>query len=456
MRVLQSKIDYLGHVIGKEGIRPDPKKTNVIMEMDKPTDVSDLRSFLGIANYYRKFIPGYTEIAHPPFKLLEKDSEFAWDDTVHTPAMDKLKEHLTSEPLSIYPDFDKPFWLYTDASNYGVGAVLSQKIDGEERPIAYYSKSPNKHEKNYATTAKERLAVVRALVYFRPYIASSKIYVVTDHTALEWLLTTKHVRSKFARWIFMIQEYDYEILSRPGKIHGNADALSRRPVIEECDEVNRIAVRHDKKEQLSSFAKMQRRDPYCNKIIKYLQTGTIDGNEHVEKTIISISRFMWIDEEGQLVHIWLPQVPRVTKHVEQLVVPLRKIGDVLRRFHDDEGHVGFDNGALEHRRVIVVQEVAVVGVGEHHGVANVPGAVQGGDLLVELDDVAGSGRRVGREVVVDAAEVRAHAGAVGGAHLALRRAGGVEGIDVDVAVHEVLAGARRCVGHRGRGVEEHE
>ncbi|GBM83231.1 Retrovirus-related Pol polyprotein from transposon 297 [Araneus ventricosus] len=145
-----------------------------------------------------------------------------------------LKQALTSSPILTYPRTDKDFILDTDASNEGIGAVLSQNIGNEERVIAYFSKSLGKPERNYCVTRKELLAIVKSIEYFHHYLYRRKFLLRTDHASLRWLLNFKEPEGQIARWIQRLQEYDFEIHHRKGTSHGNADVLSRRPCTESC------------------------------------------------------------------------------------------------------------------------------------------------------------------------------------------------------------------------------
>ena len=183
---LRDEILYLGHVVTREGIRPDPSKTERIKEYPIPKDVSQLRQFFGLASYYRRFICGFSKIAAPLNALLKKDVAFTWECTCQQ-AFVELKECWMSAPVLAYPQFksDVPFMLKTDASIHGLGAVLTQKQeDGKSvHPIAYASRSLNCHERNYGITELETLGLVWAARLFRPYLlgTSVKCIVYTDH-----------------------------------------------------------------------------------------------------------------------------------------------------------------------------------------------------------------------------------------------------------------------------------
>ena len=157
-----------------------------------------------------------------------KNKKLVWTEECQL-AFDTLRNYLTSDTILIFPDFTQLFRLETDACNYGVGAVLSQKRDKKYQPVAYWSRHLNKVQQNYSTIEKDALAIVMAVKHFRVYLYGQKFVIATDHQALKWLAEMKDPQSRLARWIIELGEYDYEIEFKPGKTNGNADALSRIP-----------------------------------------------------------------------------------------------------------------------------------------------------------------------------------------------------------------------------------
>lgn len=232
----QAEVKYLGHIIGRSGVKPDPQLTEAIRTFPTPQTVKQLQSYLGIANYYRKYCSNYAEITKPLTRLLKKDTPFVWSDDCEV-SFQKVKEMLTNAPVLSYPDFSKPFILSCDASNYALGCVLSQEIDGVEKPIGYASRQLNNAEINYSTTEKECLALLFGIKYFRCYLYGRRFTVYTDHSALQWLLNLKDSSSKLMRWALLLSEYDYEVRHKPGKLNQNADALSRKIRIIRADDV---------------------------------------------------------------------------------------------------------------------------------------------------------------------------------------------------------------------------
>ena len=220
-------IHFLGHIVGQDGIKPDPEKIEKIKNFPEPRNVSQLRSALGLFSYYRRFIKDFSKIARPLNTLLKKEEKYLWTNKQQR-AFDFLKERLISAPILTYPNFEKPFTLYTDASGTGLGAVLTQLgDDNKEHVISYASRSLNSAETNYPITDQECLAVVWAIKYYQHYLELQPFTVVTDHSALKWLQTSKLPKGRRARWIMDLQQFKFTIKHRPGKQNANADALSR-------------------------------------------------------------------------------------------------------------------------------------------------------------------------------------------------------------------------------------
>ena len=220
------QVSFLGHVVSESGIMPDPAKIEAVNNITSPRNIKDIRSFLGLAGYYRKFIPGFSSIAAPLLQLTQKAASFIWTDACEQD-FQRLKQLLCSAPILAYPDFGKEFFLQTDASDYGVGAVLSQLDDlRNEKVIAYASKALSPREQKYSTTEKEALAVVFGTAHFRVYLLGRHFKLITDHNALRWLHTME-AKGRLARWIMDLQEFDFSVIHRAGRIHNNTDALSR-------------------------------------------------------------------------------------------------------------------------------------------------------------------------------------------------------------------------------------
>ena len=224
----KKSVAYLGHVVSENGVSTDPEKVRTVQEWPTPRTVTHVRSFLGLCSYYRRYISGFSKIAKPLHLLTEKNRVFEWSQEAEE-AFQSLKQLMTSAPILAYPSETDEFILDTDASNFHLGAVLSQVQDGHERPVAYFSRTLNKAECNYCITRKELLAIVASVKHFHAYLYGQKFKVRTDHGALTWLMKFKHPEAQVARWIEVLDTYDFVIEHRAGRSHGNADALSRRP-----------------------------------------------------------------------------------------------------------------------------------------------------------------------------------------------------------------------------------
>ena len=192
-------------------------------------------------SYYRRFIKGFADIAKVLHKLTEKSAKFLWTNECDI-AFQSLKAALMTQPILSYPDMSKPFILDTDASGTTLGAVLSQVHKDGEHVVAYFSKCLSKHERQYCITRKELLAVVESVKHFHHYLFGTEFLVRTDHGALSWLRRFKNPEGQLARWIQVLDTYNFKIQHRPGKQHGNADGLSRRP----CQNCKFCTSREDK------------------------------------------------------------------------------------------------------------------------------------------------------------------------------------------------------------------
>lgn len=218
------EIIYLGHKCSERGCEPDPEKTIAIQNIKEPTTVKEVQSFLGIANYYRRFIPNFAKVAIPLVKLTRKNHPFNW--TIEcTTAFNSLKATLSSNNVLAFPDFTKPFEISTDASNEALGAVLSQN----DVPIAFASKTLNITEAKYSTIEKELLGVVWGVKRFRCYVYGQNFTVCTDHKPLLGIHKMKDPSSRLLRLYLKLSEYSITLEHKPGKHNVIADGLSRLP-----------------------------------------------------------------------------------------------------------------------------------------------------------------------------------------------------------------------------------
>lgn len=219
----QRKIGFLGHVISEAGIAVDPEKITAITKWPTPSNATEVRSFLGLAGYYRKYVLGFATIARPLTRLTGKEVRFEWTEACEE-GFKQLKDMLTRAPVLVLPRPGVPFVVYTDASGIGVGCVLMQ----EGKVIAYASRQLRKHESNYPTHDLELAAVVFALKIWRSYLYGEKVQIFTDHQSLKYVFTQGDLNLRQRRWMELLADYDLVIDYHPGKANLVADALSRR------------------------------------------------------------------------------------------------------------------------------------------------------------------------------------------------------------------------------------
>jgi len=248
---LSRETEYLGHILTPEGVKPNPKKIETIKNLNLPGTQKQIKSFLGITGYYRKFVKDYAKVAQPLTKYLKKGMKVNTNDPSYIQAFEKLKRIITESPVLKYPDYKKKFQLVTDASDFAIGAVLQQ----DEHPICFASRTLNEHERNYSTTEKELLAIFWSVNYFRPYIYGAKFDLLTDHQPLKWLFVKtkgKDANQRLQRWVLRLAEYNINVDYIKGKENNVADFLSR--INTETNEIN--LVQENREEDLRSEASM--------------------------------------------------------------------------------------------------------------------------------------------------------------------------------------------------------
>jgi hypothetical protein len=217
------EIKFLGHTISLDGIAVDPEKMQEVMDWKPPTIVRQIRSFLGLAGYYRRFIPNFSRIAKPMTELLKKGVRFYWSQKCED-AFRALRQHLTTAPVLAQPDNTKSFDVYCDASGTRLGCVLMQ----DNRVISYTSRALRPHEQNYPTHDLELAVVVHALKIWRRYLMGAHCNIYTDHKSLKYIFTQADLNMRPQRWLELIMDYDLEVHYHPGKANVVADALSRK------------------------------------------------------------------------------------------------------------------------------------------------------------------------------------------------------------------------------------
>ena len=320
-----TRMNFLGHVISASGVEPDTEKLRAIQDFPVPVNRTTLKGFLGLAGYYRMFVKNFSAIAHPLNELLRKDVEWSWNQQ-RQEAFDKLKKMLMEPPTLMHYDSNLPILVHTDASGYGLGAILSHiGPDGKEHPVAYYSRSLNKHERNYSITMKEMLGIHFALKKVRSYVFGQEFTLVTDHNALTALLKLTDPQDKLARWQAYISAFQpfskMKVVHRKGKVHHNADALSRSPlpdtIPEKQDTDLEIPILSADLEELK---REQEKDPLCT---------------WIRGTLSSSSRF--IEKDGILYKVEKDPLKR-----NLTVLPRTLLEKNFREIHTSTigGHLG--------------------------------------------------------------------------------------------------------------------
>lgn len=349
--LFQQEVNYLGHVVSAEGIGTDPDKITAVKSWMTPKCATEVRSFLGLCAYYRRFIKEFSRIAKPLHRLTEKGRAFLWDDNCQE-AFEGLKQSLTSAPILIYPVPGESFILDTDASDLAIGAVLSQMVGGVEKVIAYGSKTLSKSERNYCVTRRELLAVVGFTKYFRHYLLGRKFLLRTDHNSLRWLRAFKDPDGQVSRWTEKLADYDFDIVHRPGKLHGNADGLSRM-ACKQCgigtsSEVRNIGERSPRNPWIVGIKdevirREQRTDGKLGRVIEILESGVGSLEEIAieDKTVryYLLQKDTLVLENGVLLKLWEKEQGLIIK---KIVLPKTLHESILKSIHNENtgGHLG--------------------------------------------------------------------------------------------------------------------
>ena len=324
----RDRLLYLGHQISPEGISPNPDKVKAINEMDHPRNRKELRRFLGMCSYYRKFIKNFADIASP-LNMLNKDHvEFHWQSDQQE-AFEILKCRLISPVLLKHPNFAEPFIIQTDASDEGIGAVLCQRYDGQEHVTQYISRTLQPAEKKWATRDKEALAILWACEQFRPYVVGTSFIVESDHESLQWLRKAT-TPARVVRWAVRLDEFDFSLVYKKGIANPVADALSRTP------KPSQSPVRTSD-EQLEEYL-------YVN------QTDTNIREEQQNDLVIrSICTVLTQDPTNALHMTYFMdngtlmrnvQMPNRPDGFKVLVLPQNLRETVLDQYHEKLGHIG--------------------------------------------------------------------------------------------------------------------
>lgn len=320
---LQSKITYLGREISADGIRPSERKVEALTRVPSPSNVKQVRQFMGLAGYFRKFIADFARRTACINQLTKKDVPFTWTDE-HEKAKQYIINCLTTKPLLVVFNPELPTELHTDASSLGYGGILFQKYDGQNRVVAYFSKRTSPTEAKYNSHELETLAVVNCLRHFRVYLIGIKFTIVTDCNSVKATVNKREIVPRIARWWTYLQDFNYDIVYRKGSNLNHVDFLSRNPVsvlrTSRCDSWLHIE---------------QKGNAEVEQMLNDLREGKLDSNQYIEKN-------------GLLCHQQI--LPDKTKIVRYFVPRQSRLG-LLRLFHDEQCHIGTDktiNSILMH------------------------------------------------------------------------------------------------------------
>ena len=273
----------------------DKKKTEKVSKYPIPKSQTEVRSFLGLCNYYRRFVENFSKLATPLNQLLQKDIKFSWSQDCEI-SFQALKHALVTAPMLKYPDMNAPFSLSTDASGTALGYILGQKgPDGKEMVAAYGGRSLKPDERKFTVSQQECLAVVDGIEAYKEYL-TKRFTVITDHQALKWLNSVKDTSSRLGRWALKLQGYDFEIVHKPGRVHMNADALSRRPYndLENASNDSAQSVSNESAEQ--SVGALSTEVPQSNETEHSLQNKEYI---QVELTHGSVPQVVSLDKSGE-------------------------------------------------------------------------------------------------------------------------------------------------------------
>ncbi|KAM6594465.1 hypothetical protein CsatA_002168 [Cannabis sativa] len=325
----------LGHKVSRKGIEVDKAKLEVIEKLPAPTTVKGIRSFLGHAGFYRRFIKDFSKVSKPLCSLLEQNRPFEFTAECNE-AFSKLKTALVTAPVIVAPDWLLPFELMCDASDFAIGAVLGQRKNKTFHSIYYASKTLVDAQINYTTTEKELLAVVFAFEKFRSYLVGTKVVVYTDHSAIKYLIAKKDSKPRLIRWVLLLQEFDLEIRDRKGTENKVADHLSRLETNNHSSHLEGEIQIQDSFPDEQLLVVEQTRVPWYADIVNYLVGGAYppDFTKQQLKKFLHDSRFYFWDEP----YLYKQCPDRIMRRC----VPMSEVRSILEHCHSAPygGHFG--------------------------------------------------------------------------------------------------------------------
>ena len=402
-------VPFLGHIVGRRGLECDPTKIEDVKSRPVPDCLKSVRQFLGFVGYYRRFIPKFADIATPLVYLTSKDVPFVWDSSCSA-AFRELRAALIDAPILAFPTETGQYILDTDASNFGLGGVLIQIQNDQERVVAYCSRALRPSQRRYCTTKREMLAVVAMCIQFRSYLRGARFTLRTDHKSLVWLHRFKDTEGMLSRWLHSLQQFQFSIIHRPGKDHGNADGLSRAPT-SPCRQCTRpdcppaTLIHHDWIARLDDdlsrpvetsgdsfrISALQKEDPVCVTLHAWVVAKEFPAWAEV-KSMLPELRSLWhhrnnlsVDDNGTL---WRKRSSQSAKL--QLLVPKAGRERLFQSYHASlyGGHLGrtrtlarladrfYWSGMADDVRDWLSQCVACIKrkspVGRHHPLGNIP------------------------------------------------------------------------------------
>ena len=350
-RFFQEKIHFLGHIVSNKGVEKDPEKVAAVSKMKSPRTIKKLRAILGLVGFYRRFIQDFGKIAEPLYKLLNKKERFTWSKECES-AVEQLKQALQKAPILGYPNDTDPYTLTTDASLFGIGAIISKRQQWGERVIAYASKTLSKSQRNYSATKRELFAIVYFTQHIRNYLLGQKFLIVTDHRALTWLYSFKEPDGILARWIEKLGQFDFEIKHEAGKKIPHADCLSRVPQtedqVEDCNQVNQINTEEKNiwsiglGKSVEQLVKHQKNA--ADLIIRrnWIENGKRPQRKHMAGASRALCK-LWTDFRNLRIEI---DLIKRQKHIDeinnltQIVIQRSLLKEILPFLHEHCGHFG--------------------------------------------------------------------------------------------------------------------